>query len=300
MSGAYVAKPAVVTPPPSWPLIPIGWNSDWSFPGPNPPGYVVPSTVLSMSSDATVAVGGEVSASAVWMADTEDGPAGLPDGEWTQVWSAKIGDSLIGMAKSGDTEFGASLEFNYTDVDGYFGASDSVTFDISEANEGQTITLSVASFVDGEIYEDSVSIVVEAAPNTNYVRFSVSMPSVFGVTGTLTVTTNGGSATTTIGGSATSGSGVFASTSGLYVTVSAEDLILLEGATVSGSMSATNTKSLSKHVDGTVAASLYDEAGNAIIGASTVTQFDIDVAGYGSGEDSKACFQFALDDLIQL
>lgn len=36
MTGAYTAKPAVVADPPD---VPTGWNPDWPFPGPYPPGY---------------------------------------------------------------------------------------------------------------------------------------------------------------------------------------------------------------------------------------------------------------------
>lgn len=300
MPGAYGSKPPAAIVIPTYPDIPLNWKVDWPWPGPNPPGYVTPNAGINLTSSDSVAVGGSVSASSIWMDEALAGPIGLPDGDWTQRLSATINGSAIGLAKSDDPEFSSSIEYDYSIVGNYYGSSDDITFDISEENEGDTIILSVASVVDGVEYEDSVEITVEAAANTNYVRFSLSMPSVFGVTGTLTVTTPGGSASLSIGTSVASGTGVFASTDGRYVVIDAETLTLLNGATVSGVMSAVNGKSLSKHVDGTVAAQLYNEAGISIIGASTVTQFDLNLAGYGSGEDSKACFQFALDDLIQL
>lgn len=291
MSGSYVAKPAVVAPIPAWPTIPIGWNPDWPFPGPNPPGYTTPDAAISLTSGATVAPGESVNAFALWMASAEDGPVGLPDGEWTQEWSATIGSTPVNLRLSGDTEYSSSLTFNYSDVSGYFGAIDDIEFDITEANDGQTITLSVSSAVDGETYTDTADILVNA--DTSYVEILIGAVILDG-TATIEISVTGGSASRTDTDAAT-GSGVFATIVDNVIEIESADLATLAGKVVTGTLTATNNDpDWQNEATATVEAYRYEERGGILIGASE-TQFSILIDPSQTDEETKVCFTFPID-----
>jgi hypothetical protein len=227
------------------------------------------------------------------MAAAEDGPVGLPDGTWTQEWSAKIGTTPLNLRLSGDIEYSSSLTFDYASVSGYFGAIDDIEFEISEANDGQTITLSVSSTVDGETYTDTASIVVDA--DKSYAEILISAVILDG-TATIEISTTGGSASKTDTDAAT-GSGVFASITDNVISLESDALQALEGAVVTGTLTATNSDpDWANEATATVEAYLYEQEGGILIGSSE-TQFSIMIDPSQTDTQVKVCFTFPIDPL---
>lgn len=86
MSGAYVAKPdAVIVPD-----VPPGWNIDWPFPGPSPPGYT---PVYSFPLDAQAAVVPGVSVVDVTLRALDQGEYGTVEPSGDITWSAEWQDT---------------------------------------------------------------------------------------------------------------------------------------------------------------------------------------------------------------
>lgn len=292
----YVAKPEVAVPSQ---VLPAGWNPGWQWPGANPPGYVVPEAGVKMYSEGVVSPGDSVSAHALWMAASFDGPIGLPDGWWTQRWSAAIEGYAVGIRNLGGA-FSGSLEFPYSVVGNYFGAESDIEFDITDENGGDTIVLSVETTVDGETYSDSVDIVVEVE-NTNYLKMQFSRVSVFGAQGVLVVSCPGGSATfESASNSVTSATGVFTVTGAREVTIEAEGLTEISGSTIAGQYSASSTSSLQTNPRSTVSVQLYNEAGVQVTGESASKQFSLVLPAYGSDATSEDVCTVTEDEITQL
>jgi hypothetical protein len=93
--------------------------------------------------------------------------------------------------------------------------------------------------------------------------------------------------------------GVFANIKHGEITVSYEDIVLLEGAIVTGTLTATNMSSQwTNYPEGSVDAFMFDGFGQLIGYAEK--SFELVLEPLASDTQNKACFQFSLDNLIQL
>lgn len=161
MAGAYVAKPAVDLPPPEGPPtvddVPPGWDLNWPFPGPYPPGYA-PELTLPMTATETIrffgtaAVTGEFRDHTIFVTNEPD----------AVVLTAVIASSPsrdINLRFSGDSEYASSVSINCTLAD-YWGVGGDVEFELTRADEGGIITLTGTGAISGVTVTDTVEIIV--------------------------------------------------------------------------------------------------------------------------------------------
>ncbi len=146
MSGAYVAKPALV-PDPIAVDPPPGWNPNWPFPGPLPPGYV-PEYTFPVTATAVIKVG-QAAAVAGTAYDHATYITNEPD---VAALGATVSGEVISVSPSG-ASFSEGV---------YWNISDNITFGITKTNEGQTIELTATSAIGGEIITGTASIAIYA------------------------------------------------------------------------------------------------------------------------------------------
>lgn len=160
MSGAYVAKPAVVAP--ISPTPPPGWDPDWPFDGgesglpgsgPHPPGYV---PIYSLAMTATGKIGYSGAASVVGSLRDHGTYATREPSAIT--WAAVIDGESVDLRFT-DESFASSISSGVS-FGSYWGAAPSIEFDLTEDNEGDTITLTGTSTVDGVVVTQAVEITV--------------------------------------------------------------------------------------------------------------------------------------------
>lgn len=146
MSGAYVAKPAVVAP--ITPTPPPGWDLDWPFPGPFPPGYV-PEYTFPMSATGIIKVG-EAAAVSGSARDHVEFLTNEPD-------IAVLSATVNGVSR----EISPASAIFVSGV--YWNISDNISFpDLTRADEGGTIVLTGVSAIDGEVITGTVNIAIYA------------------------------------------------------------------------------------------------------------------------------------------
>lgn len=139
MSGAYVAKPADAV---SYD-IPPGWDFDWVFPGPHPPGYE-PEYTLSLSAPATMVPGTSVGNITSILKDTVEYVTNEPDAQL--FWSAVLSNpGAIGLKFSGGDDYLGSVGQDYSGVGDFWGGEPTFEFDVGLSDVGKTITLTVVS-----------------------------------------------------------------------------------------------------------------------------------------------------------
>ena len=190
MAGAYVAKPAVVAPFDG----PPGWNIEWPFPGPLPPGYI-PIYSMSFSADALYVPGTNTSQVLASFADHGTFPTSQPQGQIT--WTATLLGSPVQLKESTDLSFSSSVSTAAIQSGGFWIGNPTLNFSVSLANSGQTIVLTASSLDPGGVsVEQSANIVVAGG-----VVKIISL-----MTPTLTATTNS-SAECSVGISDVDGSG---------------------------------------------------------------------------------------------
>ena len=163
MPGAYSSKPPAAIVVPEYPDIPLNWNPEWPFPGPNPPGYdPVPSEIVLTSDPTVLATGGSAYASALLKEVIGGAPVGLPGGDnvWAQTWSASIEGASIGLRVQGSGAFVSSFDMDYTDTLGYWGADAILEFDVDSGDVNSVIVLLVESIVGTDEYSDASNITV--------------------------------------------------------------------------------------------------------------------------------------------
>ena len=153
MSGAYVAKPAVVVPL----VIPPGWNPDWTFPGPSPPGYT-PDYIMALAADSTIAPGGATQSVALSLHDGElatVSPAG------SSIWTATMDGAPLKLGLAGGS-LANSVTSAFSTSGGIWGSAPSFFFNISNADDGKTIVLKSAGTPFGSAMSQTANITVES------------------------------------------------------------------------------------------------------------------------------------------
>ena len=160
MSGTYVAKPAAVVTPD----VPPEWNPIWPFPGPNPPGYV-PDYSLVATTPESIAYNGVADVSAI-LKDHTTYETTQPASVSVLAWVAKIGDTIIPLRFSGGTSYSSAVVSIYDSISGFWGAEPSLEFQLTPDQIGQTVTLRVASLVDGEALSAEGAIVISDSSYT--------------------------------------------------------------------------------------------------------------------------------------
>ena len=145
MSGAYVAKPAVV----SVPDLPPGWNPNWPFPGASPPGYEGITPELRLT------------AGAIYVPETEHGATARivdvklgvdyqtrkPDSGSQVTWSATMDGGPLLLLGEGE-QVGIEIFYSYDDeaVDSFWVQTPVFAFPtVGEGDDGKIITLEAAT-----------------------------------------------------------------------------------------------------------------------------------------------------------
>ena len=160
MSGAYTAKPAV--PPEEVPVVPTpppGWDLDWTFPGPYPPGYT-PAFTLPMTATAVIVPSGTAAVSGEFR-DHADYLTNEPD---AIIWTAVIVSSPereIELRFEGEEEYADSISSDSTLGD-FWSVAPSVEFELTRSDEGGIITLTGTSAIDGTTVVGTADISVYA------------------------------------------------------------------------------------------------------------------------------------------
>ena len=154
MCGAYVAKPDAAAESPD---VPDGWDEDWSFPGPNPPGYT-PVLSIDLSASGSISYDGAASIDAslrdhVTYATVE--PLGC-----SITWTATIGGETVNLRFSGGEDYATSLSSDYSEGDTYWGAEPEIEFELTEDNDGDTIILTATSMVAGQSLSQTSNVEV--------------------------------------------------------------------------------------------------------------------------------------------
>lgn len=153
MSGAYVAKPATVTTP----AVPPGWNPDWPFPGPWPPGYT---PVLTFGIDSgTFYVPESEHAAEATLFDQVTYETAEPEG--TVRWTASINGEVRNLKFSGGESFELSVSSSYASIGNFWGASPTLVFEVGVNDIGETLVLTADSVpFDGFTVVETHSITV--------------------------------------------------------------------------------------------------------------------------------------------
>jgi len=152
MTGAYVAKPDAAVEPPD---VPPGWDEDWSFPGPNPPGYT-PVYSLNLSASESIGYGGTASIT-ISLRDHVTYATIEPSG-CSITWTATIDGESVNLRFSGDPDYASSISSSYSDIGDYWGAEPEIEFELTEDDVGKTITLQGASTVSGSALTNTDTI----------------------------------------------------------------------------------------------------------------------------------------------
>jgi len=155
MAGAYVAKAAET----SSPSVPPGWDLDWPFPGPAPPGYSFDLSFTVTGADSYVPASEYSATNTLYDHDTYETEE--PSGSIT--WTATIDGSEVQLKKSGDSEFASSVTSDYAKIGGYWGAQPTLLFNVGAADDGSVITLQASGDpLTGETITGTKQIEVEA------------------------------------------------------------------------------------------------------------------------------------------
>lgn len=156
MAGAYVAKPAEV----SVDTKPVGWDGDWPFPGPLPPGY---SMDLSLNLTAVaIYTPGAAHDATVSLRDQIDFGTTEPDGPNEITWTATLDGTPMQLKLSGGV-YASYIESNYADIGDYWGAEPTFVFPVTIFDGGSVITLAASSvnpFIGYVAGDTSVNIAV--------------------------------------------------------------------------------------------------------------------------------------------
>jgi len=157
-AGAYVARPAVppVYPegPPTVDDVPPGWNLNWPFPGPYPPGYA-PTLTLPMTATETIRFFGTTAITGEFR-DNDDFVTNEPD---AVIITATIGDVAVNLRFSGDTEYASSISSDSTLGD-YWIINPDIEFELSRRQEGAIVVLTGTSAVDGITVIGEVNVAI--------------------------------------------------------------------------------------------------------------------------------------------
>ena len=130
MSGAYVALPAA----PFVPFVPPLWNPNWDFPGPLPPGFSYNQMFLVADQEITVgSLTQGVSGGVLAIGAT------TPAGQMT--YSATVNGSQRNLRIGNSGPLTYNVVSDYTANDNFFGSTPQLYFDITSADEGQTLML---------------------------------------------------------------------------------------------------------------------------------------------------------------
>jgi len=162
MAGAYVAKPEADATPPD---VPDGWDPDWEHPGPDPPGYTpeysLSATAGEISDDLSAAVTLNLLDHVTYATDEP--------GSGVIAWSAAIDGAPINLRFSGGEDYASSIESSYSDIGDYWGAEPTIEFELTEANEGDTIVLTAESTVEGQTVSDTAEITADVGYTATFV-----------------------------------------------------------------------------------------------------------------------------------
>jgi len=148
MAGAYVAKVADE----SSLDVPPGWG-DWSFPGPNPPGYT-PDYGIALTVPQYVVPGTQVTGITGKLTDHEDYGTIEPTG--SQVWSAtlKSTGATVQLKEEPAGGYADSVTKDYSDLgDDFWGNEPSFYFNIGVEHVGDSVVLLVS---DGDVFGNAV------------------------------------------------------------------------------------------------------------------------------------------------
>jgi len=166
MSGAYVAKPAVSAALVEGVDVPAGWNVNWIFPGPCPPGYI-PIYALDLTAPAIMVPGMEVGNITLNLIDHDTFVTGQPDGQifWTAKWSDT--KARVQLKLSEDANYQDTVTQNYSEGETYWGSEPTFLFDVSADDVGRVVILTAQSkpFTVFEIAEEAyveIEVVIEA------------------------------------------------------------------------------------------------------------------------------------------
>ncbi len=165
MGGAYVAKPAV----PTEPDVPPGWDPDWDFPGPNPPGYE-PEYSLNLSAQSQMIPGVTVDDISLFLADHDTYETREPQSH--MIWSAIFGDSgdIVQMKLLGGGAYQDSVDASYILGDVFYESNPDFDFDVSASDIGRIVILNVNStpFENHQVESAAEITVVTAAEPPEY------------------------------------------------------------------------------------------------------------------------------------
>ncbi len=157
--GAYVAKPdAAVAQYPSYEP-PSGWDIDWPFPGPMPPGYEPedPRFGCTLTGEDEIQVGNtytptftlhEINSSQTWRTENPD--------TGTITWTATLDGSPLSFSLDGGaSDYSATSSYEHIGL-GWYGDEPDIVFDLTNDDKDKTIVLSVSSA--GTMDSDSFSV----------------------------------------------------------------------------------------------------------------------------------------------
>lgn len=189
MGGAYVAKPAATTSVD----VPPGWNPDWPrpgdtdrdpnpfFPAPLPPGYT-PSYSLAMT--ATDSISFDAAASVTGsLRDYTTYTTNEPE-DSEIIWTASVNGAVVQLKFTGGV-LANSISSTVAYAATYWGAAPSIEFDLTVGNEGDTLTLTGASVIDGITVTQTEEITIiqafsiEINASANITSFDPSRPTTY-------------------------------------------------------------------------------------------------------------------------
>lgn len=158
MSGAYTALPAV--PPEEVPVVPTpppGWDLDWTFPGPYPPGYV-PEYTLDITGPVSIEIG-QSAAIKVTLRDHETFITKEPSSSQVVSSSTLEGDSV--SLRIGGSTYYSIISSDYIDVgSAFWGIDESFEFEAPCSAVGKIITFCSTSTIDGYEVSDTLEIAI--------------------------------------------------------------------------------------------------------------------------------------------
>lgn len=166
MSGAYVAKPAVVVPPD----LPPGWNPNWPYPGSLPPGYAADYS-LSLTAPASMSVGDTLDVSAT-LYDHDAYKTSQPATASRVLWTASVDGAAIPVRFSGDAAYASVAQSIYSALAGFWGARPTLDVQVTDEHNDKTLVLRSYSSVFNEtlIETQEIAIGEEVATITGVVR----------------------------------------------------------------------------------------------------------------------------------
>ena len=156
MAGAYTALPAASTAPD----VPPDWNPLWPFPGVYPPGYTADLSLVMTAPgiiefDETASVTGS-------LRDHETYATLEPDGSLS-LWTAKnsAGDTVGLRFGGGSTYFNSrTTVFSFGEL--YWGTDVDFEFDLTSLDDGDVVTLTSTSVINGETVAESTDLSIVA------------------------------------------------------------------------------------------------------------------------------------------